>query len=187
MCGIISITLTTVNYRRYTYSTRGKIMESREFLWAYWGLVKEACETKNDLMEYFSKTYELTQLQVLVMGQVDSLEDTSIRSIARSLHRDHGNISKICTLLEEKGFVYRQRSATDSRIVNIYLTEIGKEYVEEFRGVVSPYFEKVGEYLSDGDLRFILKSMVNVEKLLNESDDVKEIRGKVKPEPAPKE
>ncbi|WP_068456146.1 MarR family winged helix-turn-helix transcriptional regulator [Aedoeadaptatus pacaensis] len=162
-------------------------MESREFLWAYWGLVKEACETKNDLMEYFSKTYELTQLQVLVMGQVDSLEDTSIRSIARSLRRDHGNISKICTLLEEKGFVYRQRSETDSRIVNIYLTEIGKEYVEEFRGVVSPYFEKVGEYLSDGDLRFILKSMANVEKLLNESDDVKEIRGKTKPEPSPKE
>ena len=162
-------------------------MESREFLWAYWGLVKEACETKNDLMEYFAKSYELTQLQVLVMGQVDSLEDTSIRSIARSLHRDHGNISKICTLLEEKGFVYRQRSETDSRIVNINLTEMGKKYVEGIRTIMAPYFEKVGEYLSDGDLRFILKSMANVEKLLNESDDVKEIRGKTKPVVEPKE
>ncbi len=162
-------------------------MESREFMWAYWRLVKEANETKNALMEYFSKTYKLTQLQVLVMGQVDSLEDTSIRSIAGSLHRDHGNISKICTLLEEKGFVYRQRSETDSRIVNIYLTEMGKEYVEEFRVVVAPYFEKVGEYLSDGDLRFILKSLANVERLLNESDDVKKIRGKKKIELAPKE
>lgn len=157
---------------------QGGIMESREFLWSYWNLVKEASETKNALMEYFSKTYELTQLQVLVMGQVDSLEDTSIRSIARSLHRDHGNISKICTLLEEKGFVYRKRSETDSRIVNINLTDSGRAYVEEFRGVVAPYFEKVGEYLTDGDLRFILKSMTNVEKLLNESDDVKELRGK---------
>ena len=85
-------------------------MESREFLWSYWNLIKDASDTKIALTDYFSKTYELTQLQFLVMGQVDALEDTSIRSIAKSLRRDHGNISKICTVLEEKGFVYRKRS-----------------------------------------------------------------------------
>lgn len=50
-------------------------MESREFLWSYWNLIKDASDTKIALMEFFSKSYELTQLQVLVMGQVDSLED----------------------------------------------------------------------------------------------------------------
>ena len=67
-------------------------MEAREFLWTYWNLLKEACDTKSSLTEYFSKNYMLTQLQLLVLGKIDSLEDTSIRSIARSLHRDHGNI-----------------------------------------------------------------------------------------------
>lgn len=156
-------------------------MESREFLWSYWNLIKDASDTKIALTEFFSKSYELTQLQVLVMGQVDSLEDTSIRSIAKSLHRDHGNISKICTVLEEKGFVYRERSDVDSRIVNIKLTEQGQSYVGEFRSIVAPFIEKLGDYLTDGDLRFILKSMENVNKLINESEDVKAIRRKEKP------
>ncbi len=156
-------------------------MESREFLWSYWNLIKDASDTKIALTEFFSKSYELTQLQVLVMGQVDSLEDTSIRSIAKSLHRDHGNISKICTVLEEKGFVYRERSDVDSRIVNIKLTEQGQAYVGEFRSIVAPLIEKLGDYLTDGDLRFILKSMENVNKLINESEDVKAIRRKEKP------
>lgn len=156
-------------------------MESREFLWSYWNLIKDASDTKIALTEFFSKSYELTQLQVLVMGQVDSLEDTSIRSIAKSLHRDHGNISKICTVLEEKGFVYRERSDVDSRIVNIKLTEQGQAYVGEFRSIVAPFIEKLGDYLTDGDLRFILKSMENVNKLINESEDVKAIRRKEKP------
>lgn len=156
-------------------------MESREFLWSYWNLIKDASDTKIALTEFFSKSYELTQLQVLVMGQVDSLEDTSIRSIAKSLHRDHGNISKICTVLEEKGFVYRERSDVDSRIVNIKLTEQGQAYVGEFRSIVAPFIEKLGDYLTDGDLRFILKSMENVNKLINESEDVKAIRRKEMP------
>lgn len=156
-------------------------MESREFLWSYWNLIKDASDTKIALTEFFSKSYELTQLQVLVMGQVDSLEDTSIRSIAKSLHRDHGNISKICTVLEEKGFVYRERSDVDSRIVNIKLTEQGRAYVGEFRSIVAPFIEKLGDYLTDGDLRFILKSMENVNKLINESEDVKAIRRKEMP------
>lgn len=156
-------------------------MESREFLWSYWNLIKDASDTKIALTEFFSKSYELTQLQVLVMGQVDSLEDTSIRSIAKSLHRDHGNISKICTVLEEKGFVYRERSDVDSRIVNIKLTEQGQAYVGEFRSIVAPFIEKLGDYLTDGDLRFILKSMENINKLINESEDVKAIRRKEMP------
>ena len=128
-------------------------MEAREFLWTYWNLLKEACDTKSSLTEYFSKNYMLTQLQLLVLGKIDSLEDTSIRSIARSLHRDHGNISKVCTVLEEKGYVYRKRSVTDSRVVNIYLTEQGENYIEEFSSIVAPLYNKLGNYLKNGGLQ----------------------------------
>lgn len=151
-------------------------MEAREFLWTYWNLLKEACDTKSSLTEYFSKNYTLTQLQLLVLGKIDSLEDTSIRSIARSLHRDHGNISKVCTVLEEKGYVYRKRSVTDSRVVNIYLTEQGENYIEEFSSIVAPLYNKLGNYLTDGDLQFLLKSMETIDSLFNESEKVREIQ-----------
>ena len=151
-------------------------MEVREFLWTYWNLLKEACDTKSSLTEYFSKNYMLTQLQLLVLGKIDSLEDTSIRSIARSLHRDHGNISKVCTVLEEKGYVYRKRSVTDSRVVNIYLTEQGENYIEEFSSIVAPLYNKLGNYLTDGDLQFLLKSMETIDSLFNESEKVREIQ-----------
>lgn len=151
-------------------------MEAREFLWTYWNLLKEACDTKSSLTEYFSKNYMLTQLQLLVLGKIDSLEDTSIRSIARSLHRDHGNISKVCTVLEEKGYVYRKRSVTDSRVVNIYLTEQGENYIEEFSSIVAPLYNKLGNYLTDGDLQFLLKSMETIDSLFNEPEKVREIQ-----------
>ncbi|MDD7363073.1 MAG: MarR family winged helix-turn-helix transcriptional regulator [Peptoniphilus sp.] len=149
-------------------------MEAREFLWTYWNLLKDACDTKNALFEYFSRHYGLTQLQFLVLGQIEALEDTSIRAIAHSLHRDHGNISKICTVLENKGFVYRKRSEKDSRIVNMYLTEKGKDYVEDFSNIVAPLYDKLGDYLTDGDLRFFLWSLKTVDSLFNESEKLQE-------------
>ncbi|CAC9932752.1 transcriptional regulator, MarR family [Aedoeadaptatus coxii] len=151
-------------------------MKAREFLWTYWNLLKEANDTKMSLMDYFSENYGLTQLQLLVLGKIDSLDDTSIRSIARSLHRDHGNISKICTVLERKGYVYRERSVTDSRIVHVYLTEQGEKYIDEFSSIVAPLYDKLGDHLTDGDLRFLLKSMEIIESLFNQSEKVRNIQ-----------
>lgn len=151
-------------------------MKAREFLWTYWNLLKEANDTKMSLMDYFSENYGLTQLQLLVLGKIDSLDDTSIRSIARSLHRDHGNTSKICTVLERKGYVYRERSVTDSRIVHVYLTEQGEKYIDEFSSIVAPLYDKLGDHLTDGDLRFLLKSMEIIESLFNQSEKVRNIQ-----------
>lgn len=151
-------------------------MKAREFLWTYWNLLKEANDTKMSLMDYFSENYGLTQLQLLVLGKIDSLDDTSIRSIARSLHRDHGNISKICTVLERKGYVHRERSVTDSRIVHVYLTEQGEKYIDEFSSIVAPLYDKLGDHLTDGDLRFLLKSMEIIESLFNQSEKVRNIQ-----------
>lgn len=151
-------------------------MEAREFLWTYWNLLKEAYDTKSSLTDYFSKNYKLTQLQLLVLGKIDSLKETSIRSIARSLHRDHGNISKVCTVLEQKGYVYRKRSITDSRVVNIYLTKQGEDYIGEVSSIVAPLYNKLGNYLTDGDLQFLLKSMETIDSLFNESEKVKDIQ-----------
>ena len=151
-------------------------MKAREFLWTYWNLLKEANDTKMSLMDYFSENYGLTQLQLLVVGKIDSLDDTSIRSIARSLHRDHGNISKICTVLERKCYVYRERSVTDSPIVHVYFTEQGEKYIDEFSSIVAPLYDKLGDHLTDGDLRFLLKSMEIIESLFNQSEKVRNIQ-----------
>ena len=81
----------------------------------------------------------------------------------------------------EKARAWLKKYDADSRIVNIYLTKQGEDYIGEFRAVVAPFIDKLGDYLTDGDMRFLLKSMENINKLLNESEDVKAIRRKELP------
>lgn len=65
---------------------------------------------------------------------------------------------------------------TDSRVVNIYLTKQGEDYIGEVSSIMAPLYNKLGNYLTDGDLQFLLKSMETIDSLFNESEKVKEIQ-----------
>ena len=68
----------------------------------------------------------LTYSQYLVMMVLWEADGITVKSIAQQLHLDSPTITPLLKRLESAGLVSRQRNANDERVVNIFLTDAGR-------------------------------------------------------------
>ncbi len=59
----------------------------------------------------------------MVLWEADGI---TVKNIAQQLHLDSPTITPLLKRLESAGFVSRQRSASDERVVNVFLTDAGQ-------------------------------------------------------------
>ena len=75
----------------------------------------------------FLEELELTYPQYLVMMVLWEFEQLTVNQIGEKLQLDSGTLTPLLKRMELKEFVTRIRSSNDERIVNISLTEKGKD------------------------------------------------------------
>ncbi len=68
----------------------------------------------------------LTYSQYLVMMVLWETDGITVKNIAQQLHLDSPTITPLLKRLESAGFVSRLRSASDERLVNVFLTDAGR-------------------------------------------------------------
>ena len=68
----------------------------------------------------------LTYSQYLVMMVLWEADGITVKNIAQQLHLDSPTITPLLKRLESAGFLKRQRNANDERVVNIFLTDAGR-------------------------------------------------------------
>lgn len=68
----------------------------------------------------------LTYSQYLVMMVLWEADGITVKNIAQQLHLDSPTITPLLKRLESAGFVSRQRSVSDERVVNVFLTDAGR-------------------------------------------------------------
>lgn len=69
----------------------------------------------------------LTYTQYLVLMVLWETDGLNVKDIAKELHLDSATITPMLKRLETEGFVTRKRSAVDERIVNVFLTNHGRD------------------------------------------------------------
>ncbi len=75
----------------------------------------------------FLDKLDLTYPQYLVMLVLWEHKEQTVTQIGEKLRLDSGTLTPLLKRLEQKGIVSRSRSTCDERVVNITLTETGKE------------------------------------------------------------
>lgn len=69
----------------------------------------------------------LTYPQYLVMMVLWETDGLTVKNLAERLHLDSATITPLLKRLEAMGFVHRRRNTSDERVVNIFLSEKGRE------------------------------------------------------------
>lgn len=69
----------------------------------------------------------LTYPQYLVMMVLWEKDGVTVKNLAERLYLDSATITPLLKRLESMGFVHRKRNTSDERVVNIYLSEKGRE------------------------------------------------------------
>lgn len=77
-------------------------------------------------LESIAQKYNLTPLQTLILFLISEGYVNNISSLCKELGITQGNASALCKKMEKDGFLKRQRSADDERIVVLTLAERGE-------------------------------------------------------------
>ena len=87
-----------------------------------------AC-TKELIRQYgpYLKKCGLTYTQYIVMMVLWEKETVSSRELADCLHLDYGTLTPVLKCLSQAGYLHRERSDEDERLLKLTLTESGRE------------------------------------------------------------
>ncbi len=75
----------------------------------------------------YLKKLGLTYTQYIVMMVMWEKESASSRELAESLHLDYGTLTPVLKRLESSGYIKRERSNEDERLLTLTLTSSGKK------------------------------------------------------------
>lgn len=85
-----------------------------------------------------------------------------ITALAQEFDVSVSHITHVADQLEKKSLVYRQRSQLDKRVVELHLTEQGRELIQKLAEQKSEYFRKKFENLSTEELQTLLSLLHKV-------------------------
>ena len=143
-----------------------KHIEFFEFNNSIFSMIREISHKIDLLLQETAQEMGVTTLQLkMIMTLSASDESVSIGNLGKSIGV---NISNICKKLEKQGFVDRNRSDEDERVVNVKLTQKGFDAAEK----VSEYFDKIRPKDDEKSINSNLKTIINeLDSLDNLLDD----------------
>ena len=105
---------------------KDQLLLSEQVCFPVYAFAKEIINQYRPLLDELDLTYP----QYLVMLVLWEHEEQSVNHLGEKLKLDSGTLTPLLKRLELKGFVTRNRSKVDERIVLIALTEKGKDLKE---------------------------------------------------------
>jgi DNA-binding MarR family transcriptional regulator len=100
-------------------------------------LMRQILGALADNIELHLAHTDLTNAQWMPLYKVFSGQASSVAELARQCHLDTGAMTRMLDRLEAKGLCQRVRSDTDRRVVNIALTDAGKQAAQDIPRVLS--------------------------------------------------
>ena len=85
----------------------------------------------------YLKKLDLTYTQYVVMMIMWEKEVVSSRELAECTHLDYGTLTPVLKRLEKSGYITRERSPEDERLLTLTLTDTGKDLKEKAIGIPS--------------------------------------------------
>jgi DNA-binding MarR family transcriptional regulator len=114
------------------------------------------------LME--SRASGITPEMWLVLSRLYARDGQYQTQIADGTFRDRPNTSRILSGLEARGYVRREKDAADMRRVRIFLTNQGKEFVQDIAPVAAKTRDMLYEGLTDEEMRVLRSALRRIER-----------------------
>ncbi|MDQ0476518.1 MarR family winged helix-turn-helix transcriptional regulator [Chryseobacterium sp. MDT2-18] len=116
----------------------------------------------------FLDELDITYSQYLVMMVLWEEEGLTVNQIGEKLYLDSGTLTPLLKRLEAKSFLQRNRKKEDERVVQVFLTQEGKDLQKLACAIPGKMKERLN--FSDEDL---LELKITVDKILNKVENKK--------------
>ncbi|MBR2133785.1 MAG: MarR family transcriptional regulator [Eubacterium sp.] len=79
----------------------------------------------------FLDEIDLTYTQYITMMVMWEMKEVNVTELGKKLYLDSGTLTPVLKKLEAKGFIKRERSSDDERILNVTITKKGESLKDE--------------------------------------------------------
>lgn len=117
-----------------------------------------------------SAEYQITSPQLLCLQTLKSDGPLTNTALAKLVHLSPSTVVGILDRLEVKGLITRERSTKDRRVVLIYTTEPGRNFVTKVPSLLQTRLSNGLTSLSESELITIAQSLETIVDLLEISD-----------------
>lgn len=128
---------------------------------------------------------EFSLSEVRVLHEIEKTENCTSKLLSDTLSMDAGYLSRIIKKFEGYGFLRREKSSSDGRAYNLYITDLGRERMTELNNASSMQIAGLLKPLSELDREFLVGHMAAIEGLLTQGTGIKlgdvSIRADIRP------
>ena len=114
---------------------------------------------------------DITSNDMHVIEAIGLGEPKNMSSIARTLSVTVGTLTISMNSLVKKGYVVRQRSEADRRVVLVSLSEKGKEVFEHHANFHKAMIDGISEELTPQELEVLIKAVTKLNSWFREFED----------------
>lgn len=112
----------------------------------------------------------LTVPQLLVMQAVAKEGTPSTSTLARHIVVSQATVTRIIDRLERAGFVRREKSSTDKRVVNVCLTDSGRAKLDSAPEPFQAEFLRNYRKLADWEQQMLKSSLLRIAAMMDAED-----------------
>ncbi len=126
--------------------------------------------------EWINLDFAFSKSEIFAMLLVDRNGEVIMSQMSSYINIPMSTATGIVDRLVKNGFMKRERSESDRRIVTIRLTDRGKEIVEGFKSFVMERVRAVNEHLTEDERGMLYNIFIKVIEILNKkNEDAEEI------------
>jgi DNA-binding MarR family transcriptional regulator len=128
--------------------------------------------------EWFDMDMKFSKFELFTMLFLDKRKEITMTELVEYINSPMSTATGIVDRLVKNGYVIRERSETDRRIVILRLTEEGAQLIKKLKELISGYLGMVLEDLTDEEKRFItniaMKIMNSLQRKFNNTASVEQ-------------
>lgn len=112
----------------------------------------------------------LSKTELLTLLIVDRNGEIIMSQIADYIRVPLSTATGIVDRLVKNGYLKRERSESDRRIVSIQLTEKGTTILQDFKESLAEYVDRIDQVLTDEERRLLFNLFLKITKVLDQGN-----------------
>lgn len=136
-------------------------------------MLKSAWLAVSKMYSEKASLYNSTAVQALTLLKIDPKEGTRSTNLGPKMAIEPTSLTRIIKLLEDNGYIYKEKTTTDKREVIIKLTEKGLESRNLSKQVVLDFNMKVIERIPQEKFEVFKEVMNDILKIANDLNNKK--------------
>jgi len=131
-------------------------------------ILKQTWIAVQKMYSEMASEYDSTAVQALTLLKIDPKEGTRSTNLGPKMAIEPTSLTRIIKLLEDNGYIYKEKTTVDKREVIIKLTEKGQNYRNISKDIVVNFNKSVMEKIPVEKLEIFKEVMAEIMKISQE-------------------